>query len=74
MSRPADRTLLNGVFKHQSTYTEKVLKHFHMDKSHPLSSPWSLGRLNLPKIHFGLKKKMKNCLVLKYHISVQFVL
>ena len=28
-----------GVLIHQSTYTEKVLKHFHMDKSHPLSSP-----------------------------------
>ena len=29
----------NGVFIHQSTYTEKVLKPFHMDKSHPLNSP-----------------------------------
>ena len=28
-----------GVLIHQSTYTEKVLKRFHMDKSHPLSSP-----------------------------------
>ena len=28
----------NGVFTHQSTYTEKVLKHFYMDKFHPLSS------------------------------------
>ena len=35
----------DGVLIHQSTYTEKVLKHFHMDKSHPLSSPWLLGRL-----------------------------
>ena len=29
----------DGVLIHQSTYTEKVLKRFHMDKSHPLSSP-----------------------------------
>ena len=34
-----------GVLIHQSTYTEKVLKRFHMDKSHPLSFPWLLGRL-----------------------------
>ena len=25
----------DGVLIHQSTYIEKVLKHFHMDKSHP---------------------------------------
>ena len=30
---------LNGVLIHQSSYTEKVLKRFHMDKSHPLLSP-----------------------------------
>ena len=31
--------LPDGILIHQSTYTEKVLKHFHMDKSHPLSTP-----------------------------------
>jgi hypothetical protein len=30
--------LPDGILIHQSTYTEKVLKHFHMDKSHPLST------------------------------------
>ena len=29
----------NGVLVHQSTYIKKVLKHFCMDKAHPLSSP-----------------------------------
>ncbi|BBH04774.1 Disease resistance protein CC-NBS-LRR class family [Prunus dulcis] len=34
-----------GILVHQSTYTEKVLKRFGMDKAHPLSTPmvvWSL--------------------------------
>ena len=26
----------NGIFFHQSTYTEIVLKRFYMDKAHPL--------------------------------------
>ena len=37
--------LPNGILGHQSTYTEKVLKQFYMDKAHPLSTPmvgWSL--------------------------------
>ena len=29
----------NGVLVYQSTYIKKVLKHFYMDKAHPLSSP-----------------------------------
>jgi hypothetical protein len=31
--------LLNGILVHRLTYIEKVLKHFHMDKAHPLSTP-----------------------------------
>ena len=37
--------LPNGILVHQSTYTENVLKHFYMDKVHPLSTSmvdWSL--------------------------------
>jgi hypothetical protein len=30
--------LPNGILVHQSTYTEKVLKHFYMEKAHPLST------------------------------------
>ncbi|XP_074346917.1 uncharacterized protein LOC141685728 [Apium graveolens] len=31
--------LSSGIFLHQSTYTEKVLNRFYMDKSHPLTTP-----------------------------------
>ncbi|GKC06266.1 transposable element, partial [Tanacetum coccineum] len=31
--------LSNGIFVHQSNYTDKILKRFNMDKAHPLSSP-----------------------------------
>ena len=29
----------NGIFIHQSNYTEKILKRFNMDKTYPLSTP-----------------------------------
>ena len=28
----------NGILVHQSAYTEKILKRFHMDNAHPLST------------------------------------
>ena len=31
--------LQSGILLHQSTYTEKVLKRFNMDKANPLSTP-----------------------------------
>ena len=31
--------LSTGIFIHQPTYTEKVLKRFNMDKAYPLSTP-----------------------------------
>ena len=40
---------LNGVLIHQSSYTEKVLKRFYMDKSHPLSSPMVVRSLEVIK-------------------------
>ena len=40
---------LYGVLIHQSTYTEKVLKHFHMNKSHPLSSPMVVRSFEVTK-------------------------
>ncbi|GJT90943.1 hypothetical protein Tco_1079788 [Tanacetum coccineum] len=38
--------LRDGVFVHQSNYTEKLLKRFNMDKAHPLSSPMVGRSLN----------------------------
>jgi hypothetical protein len=37
----------NGIFVHQSTYTEKVLKHFYMEKAHPLSTPMVVRSLDV---------------------------
>ena len=52
----------NGVFIHQSTYTEKVLKHFYMDKSQPLSSPMVVRSLEVTKDPFRPKEKNENLL------------
>ena len=46
----------NEIFIHQSTYIEKVLKHLHMDKAHPLNSPMVVRSLNVKKDHFRLKE------------------
>ena len=64
---------LNGVLIHQSSYTEKVLKHFYMDKSHLLSSLMVVRSLEVTKDPFRPKEEMKSYLVLKYHILVQLV-
>ena len=47
----------NGILIHQSTYTEKVLKRFHMDKSHPLSSPMVVRSLEVTKDPFWPKEE-----------------
>ncbi|BBH05089.1 Disease resistance protein CC-NBS-LRR class family [Prunus dulcis] len=39
----------NGILVHQSTYTEKVLKRFGMDKAHPLSTPMVVRSLDIKK-------------------------
>ena len=62
-----------GVLIHQSTYTEKVMKYFHMDKSHPLSSLMFVRSFEVTKDPFRVKMKIKNYLALKYHILVQLM-
>ena len=44
------------VLVHQSTYTKKILKHFYMDKVHPLSSPMVVPSLDAKKDSFRLCK------------------
>jgi hypothetical protein len=44
--------LPNGILVHQSTYTEKVLKHFHINKAHPLSTSMVVRSLDVKKDHF----------------------
>uniref|UniRef100_A0A2N9I801 Reverse transcriptase Ty1/copia-type domain-containing protein n=1 Tax=Fagus sylvatica TaxID=28930 RepID=A0A2N9I801_FAGSY len=45
-----------GILIHQLAYTEKVLKHFHMDKAHPLSSPMVVRTLDVKKDPFCPKE------------------
>ena len=66
----------NGILIHQSTYIEKVLKRFYMDKSHFLNFPMVVPSCKVNKDPFRPKKnknKIKKCLVQMYHISVQLV-
>ena len=44
--------LPNGNFVHQSTYIEKVLEQFYMDKARPLSTPMIGRSLDVMKDHF----------------------
>ena len=53
---------LNGVLIYQSSYTEKVLKHFYMDKSHPLSSPMVVKSLEVTKDPFRPKEENEELL------------
>ena len=53
---------LNGILIHQSSYTEKVLKRFYMDKSHPLSFPMVVRSLEVTKDPFRLKEENEKLL------------
>ncbi|CAM8907757.1 unnamed protein product [Rhodiola kirilowii] len=49
--------LLKGIFVHQSSYTERILKRFNMDESHPLSLPMVVRSLNVTKDPFRPREK-----------------
>jgi hypothetical protein len=42
----------DGIILHQTTYTEKILKQFYMDKAHPLSTPMVVRSLDVTKDPF----------------------
>ena len=42
----------NGVLIHQLTYIKKSLKHFYMDKVHPLSPPMVVQSLDVKRDPF----------------------
>ena len=44
--------LKDGIHIHHSTYTEKILKKFYMDKVHPLSTPMVVRLLDVNKDQF----------------------
>jgi hypothetical protein len=52
----------NGILVHQSTYIEKVMKHFYMEKAHPLSTSMVVQSLDVKKDHFRSKKDHKEIL------------
>ena len=49
----------NGILVHQSTYTEKVLKHFYMEKAHSLSTLMVVQSLDVKKDHFLFREDDK---------------
>ena len=52
----------NDIFVHQSTYTEKVLKSFYMDKTHPLNSHMVVRSLEVDKDPFRHKEENEKLL------------
>ena len=62
--------LSDGIFVHQSAYTEKVLKRFYMENRIHLAPQWLFAHLIRKKMYFDQGRKMKNYLVPKYHILV----
>ena len=47
----------NEILTHRSTYVEKVLKQFNMDKVHPLSSLMIVRSLDAKRYHFHPKEE-----------------
>jgi hypothetical protein len=47
----------NGIFVHQSTHTEEVLKHFYMEKAHPLSTPMVVQSFDVKKRQFSPSRR-----------------
>ena len=56
---------LNGVLIHQSSYIEKILKCFYMDKAHLLSSPMVVRSLEVTKDPFRPKEENEELLGLE---------
>ena len=54
-----------GIFIHQTTYTEKILKRFYMDKSHPLSTPMIVRSLYVENDQFRPKEENEDILGLE---------
>ncbi|KAL8124885.1 hypothetical protein AgCh_012520 [Apium graveolens] len=57
-----NKHLPNGIFVHQSSYTEKILKRFYMDKSHPFNSPMVVRSLDKKKDVFRPKEENEEIL------------
>ena len=53
---------LSRVLVHKLAYTKKILKHFYMDKAHPLSSQIVIRSLNVKKDPFRHWEKSEELL------------
>ena len=51
-----------GMLVHQSAYTKKILKHFYMDKTNPLSSQMVVFSLDVKKDQFRFCEKSEELL------------
>ena len=49
--------LPNEILVHQSIYIEEILKHFYLDKTHPLSTPMSYRSLDVKNDHSHPQEK-----------------
>ena len=63
----------NDILVYQSTYKEKLLKQFYMDKSYPVNSNIVIRSLEVNKDPFHSKEENEELLGPGYHISVQSV-
>ncbi|KAL0546737.1 hypothetical protein IC582_016650 [Cucumis melo] len=54
--------LADGIFIHQSTYTEKILKRFYMDKAYPLNIPMVVRSLDVKKDIFRSREDKEELL------------
>lgn len=54
--------LSKGIFVHQASYTEKILKRFIMDKSYPVSTPMVVCSLEKKKDPFRPKEESEELL------------
>ena len=48
----------NEIFVHQSIYTEKVLKHFHMNKAYSLNTRMVDWSLDIKNDHFSPSRRV----------------
>ena len=55
----------NEIFVHQSIYTEKVLKHFHMNKAYSLNTRMVDWSLDIKNDHFRPQEEDKEILGLE---------
>ncbi|KAL4021171.1 hypothetical protein IC575_019962 [Cucumis melo] len=49
--------LADEIFIHQSTYIEKILKRFYVDKAHPLNIPMVVRSLDLKKGYLSTSRR-----------------